>query len=355
MKPVSPALTHLPAERRRGVLCAGLWLVDYLKEIDRYPAPSRLAKISGVSRSNGGGAFNVAVDLAKLGGGFPVGAAGIVGDDADGDWIESRCRSCGIDTAGLRRNPARPTSFTDVMTEKGSGRRTFFYQPGANESFEGGNVDLTSTARVLYLGYPGLLPLLDARDEESGRSGLAQLLDAASAKGFLTAADLVSADQLDWQLQAQALPGLDILFANEIEAARLLGEESPAVAFAGAPETMAASLVAMGQALLARGVRRAVVLHAEGGAVCVERGGALFARGAVAVPEAEIRGTCGAGDALAAGFLLGFHEGWGLDRALELGLCAAATCLAEVSSSEGILRWDECLRRGEQLGFKSFT
>jgi sugar/nucleoside kinase (ribokinase family) len=355
MKPVFPESLFKPADRRQGVLCAGLWLVDYLKEIDHYPSPSRLAKISGVARSNGGGAFNVAVDLAKLGGSFPIQSAGVVGRDADGDWIEAHCRSYNIDTTGLRRHPAQPTSFTDVMTERGSGRRTFFYQPGANEWFEAGNVDLNSNARLLYLGYPGLLPRLDARDEESGRSGLDQLLAAATANGFVTAADLVSADQLDWELQAQALPGLDLLFANELEAAKLLGEQGPADMPAAEPGRMAKALARMGKALIERGVRKAVVLHAEGGAVCVERGGGIFARGAVAVPEAGIKGTCGAGDAVAAGFLFGFHEGWASDRSLELGLCAAATCLSQVSSSGGILRWDECLRRGGQLGFNSFT
>ncbi len=51
---------------RSGVLAGGNWIADKLKFIDTYPQQDSLANILGESVSNGGGPFNVLMDLAKL-------------------------------------------------------------------------------------------------------------------------------------------------------------------------------------------------------------------------------------------------------------------------------------------------
>lgn len=336
---------------RNGLLAGGLWLVDFTKYIDRFPEPSRLATISQVARSNGGGAFNLLIDLARLQAGFPLAGIGLIGDDADGQWIRDRARHHGVDTQGLRVLPGGATAFTDVMTESGSGRRTFFYFPGANAELGAEHFDFSTTgARIFHLAYPGLLPRLDAPGAGGGAdSGIEGLLAGATRAGLLTSVDLVSADSGHWGTLARALPQIDVLFANEWEAARLLGAPPP-------EETAVTSahLVRMAEALLSRGVRRAVVLHAPRGAVCVPAGGPAAVRGSVSLPPADLRGTCGAGDALAAGFLLAFHRGATWTNCLELGICAAATCLHDLTSSEGIRPWGECLAYGRAHGFAKF-
>lgn len=333
---------------RRGILAAGLWLIDVTKHIDHYPAPSRLARVQQVVFSNGGGPFNLLVDLARLGAPFPLHAAGRIGEDPPGDWILERCRNHGIMTERLGRMPGRPTACTDVMTETGSGRRTFFYLAGANEAFGAGDLDLSSSdARILYLGYPGLLPGLD--QAKGGRSGLEELLAAARATGHTTAVDLVSAEGPHWDSVRAALPLIDLLFVNEWEAARLLEGEVPAEEQVGADD-----LIRMARALLERGIGEAVIAHAAAGAVCVTRQGAVLTLGAVDVPPAEIRGACGAGDALAAGFLFGRHEALGWAECLELGIAAAATCLHHLTSSDGVRPWRECLDYGRLRGHRRF-
>lgn len=336
--------------KRNGILAGGLWVIDSTKYIDRYPEPSRLATISEVVRSNGGGAFNVLVNLAKLDAAIPLSGVGVIGEDPAGDWILDQCRSHRIDTAALHRHAGLPTATTDVMTEMGSGRRTFFYQPGSNRGLNPSHFPLsTSTARILYLGYPGLLPGLDGLISDSGRSAVAELLDRARQVGFITAVDLVSADTSDWASIALALPFVDLLFVNEWEAAQLLGRSPMADDVA-----TASSLREMGNALLERGVRRAVIVHCSRGSVCVPAGEASLRRGAVLVPAEELRGTCGAGDALAAGFLLGFHRDLSWSDCLELAVCAAATCLNDLTSSARIRPWRDCLVYGSQHGFREF-
>jgi len=341
----------IDSAHRHGILGGGVWLIDSTKHIDHYPEPSRLATISEVARSNGGGAFNVLVDLAKLNADFPLTGVGSIGRDASGDWILEQCRLHKINTDHFARQVDAPTSGTDVMTEIGSGRRTFFYLPGANARLTRQDFPLTtSKARILYLGYPGLVPSLDATSPRTRRTGVVELFAEAQQLGFVTAADLVSAETTDWAAVATALPHLDLLFINEWEAAKLLQIEP-----VSEDTVSAATLIEIGQALLQRGVRRAAIVHCHRGAVCVPSGADPERFGAVHVAPEELKGTCGAGDALAAGFLFGFHRGLSWSECLELAVCAAATCLHDLSPSYGIRAWSDCLAYGRERGFADFS
>ena len=71
----------------------------------------------------------------------------------------------------------------------------------------------------------------------------------------------------------------------------------------------------------------------------------------VKMPASEIAGTAGAGDALATGVLYGWHEGWPMQRALELGVCTAAASLRHPTCSDAIGRMAECLALGARFGF----
>jgi sugar/nucleoside kinase (ribokinase family) len=71
------------------------------------------------------------------------------------------------------------------------------------------------------------------------------------------------------------------------------------------------------------------------------------------MPATEIVGTAGAGDALAAGILLGLHEDWPLPRCLELGVCAAAASLRDGTCSQAIESVEACLALGHRHGFRT--
>src|SRR5260370_8912965 len=85
-----------------------------------------------------------------------------------------------------------PTSYTDVMTEQGHGRRTFFHARGANALWSGNELDFEkSRARIFHLGYLLLLDALDQPDSSFGTKA-ARLLSQAQSAGMKTSVDVVS-------------------------------------------------------------------------------------------------------------------------------------------------------------------
>lgn len=338
----------MPTDARRGIAAAGHWIVDHVKRIDRWPEPATLARIEQQQISNGGFAFNLLADLAALDGQCPLFAAGVIGDDSNGRFIRERCQKLNINDAQLRTVSQFPTSFTDVMTEKETGRRTFFHSPGANDHLTENDLrPLSSSAKIFCLGYLGFLPQLDAVDA-SGLNAAARLLQDAQAAGMITAADLVSAPNPDLHRRlAPCLPHLDILFLNEWEAAQLL-QVDPAGTLtpSGARERA--------RAVRRLGVRGTVVLHFPEGVVAASEDDAILVQGSVNLPSHEIQGTVGAGDALAAGVLLARHHKMPWAEALKLGVCAAVACLRSPTASDGLLPWKKCLEWGAQFGFREF-
>ena len=131
-----------------------------------------------------------AIDLAHLEAPFPLEAIGLVGDDAEGEYIRSDCRSHKIDMHQLQMTKEAPTSYTDVMTVKSTGRRTFFHQRGANAFLDAPHFDFTqSNARIFHLGYLLLLDRLDQPDPRYGTVA-ASVLQRAQAAGFKTSVDV---------------------------------------------------------------------------------------------------------------------------------------------------------------------
>lgn len=335
-------------EQRSGVLAGGNWIVDRVKIVDRYPEQDGLACILEQSVSNGGSPYNLLKDLAKLSAPFPLAGVGQVGEDEDGDFILEDCRSHGIHTAHIRRTAEASTSYTDVMTVKSTGRRTFFHQPGANRLL--GTVDFpldASRARIFHLGY---LLLLDRLDEvgADGLTGAARLFREAQSLGFKTSADVVSEDSDRFPaVVGVSLPAINYLFANEFEAEKITGVPTH---HGNTVDVEGISRAA--RALTDRGVNDLVCIHHPQGALARTSSGREYVQPCIDLPGEKVMGTVGAGDAFAAGMLFGLHEGWEIERSLRLGVCAAASSLFHPASSEGVLPWKECLRLGETFGFR---
>ena len=156
-------------------------------------------------------------------------------------------------------------------------------------------------------------------------------------------ADLVSNETSDFAaIVNPSLPHLDYLLLNEYELARLTGDSA---------SKHPTQLEAQARKVLQRGVRGAVIVHLPEGALCVRHDQPTLMQPAVRVPASMIAGTAGAGDAFGAGFLLALHEGWDLQRGLELGVCCAAASLRDVTCSAAVESWQNCLALGRQLGF----
>lgn len=333
---------------RRGLLAGGNWIVDKIKFIDTYPGQDALANIGEESSGNGGSPFNILIDLARLGARFPLAGVGLIGRDAEGAWIERQCASHGIDAGGLRRHPKARTSYTDVMVVRETGRRTFFHQRGANAFLDDGHFDFESSrARIFHLGYLLLLDRLDRPDARDG-SVAARVLRRAGEAGLKTSVDLVSEDSRRFvDVVKPALRHVDYCFLNEFELERTTGlrvQRGRKIDFA--------LLKKAAGVLLEAGVRDWVIVHFPEGVCALGRDGVLRRQGSVRLAPGQIVSALGAGDALAAGTLLGLHERESIATALRLGVSAAAACLGGAGTSDGVRPLKECLQFAEQLGFR---
>jgi sugar/nucleoside kinase (ribokinase family) len=336
---------------RRGILAGGNWIVDRLKFIDTYPREDALANIISESVGNGGSPFNILIDLAKLAVDLPLYGVGLIGADAEGDWIKRQCTTHGIDITQLRMQSAAHTSYTDVMTVRGTGRRTFFHQRGANALLGDEHFDFSSNrAKHFHLGYLLLLDRLDQPDPEFGTVA-ARTLHRASEAGFTTSIDVVSEDSERFaQVVLPALPHVDYCLLNEFELERTTGTS---IRLETGIDPKALQCAA--GALLGHGVRRIIVVHFPEGACALGHDGRLHLKPALRVPQPQIASAVGAGDAFAAGVLYALHENQSVDAALQCGVCVAAACLQGVGASEGICSLSESLRLEERFGVRSLS
>jgi sugar/nucleoside kinase (ribokinase family) len=338
----------MSAKDRSGIVAGGNWIVDHQKIIDAWPPQDTLANIVGEAWGNGGAPYNLLKDLANMGAGFPLAAVGLVGDDADGRRILADCARNGIDVSELRTTCAAATSYTDVMTVRDSGRRTFFHNRGANALLSPAMFDFTNCrAKIFHLGY---LLLLDSLDEiEAGCPRACDVFRRAREAGMIASLDCVSENGDRFRsVILPVLPEVDILFANDFEAEKLTGgrlRKNDGTIDVAAAENAA-------RALVGAGVRTWAVVHFPEGACAFSASGEIIRRGSVRVPAENVRGTAGAGDAFAAGVLYALHEGRNMACALELGACVAAASLFDASCSDGVRKADECLALAAKYGFR---
>lgn len=332
---------------RSGLLLGGNWIIDQVKIIDVYPQRDQLANIRSQSQGTGGSPYNVSINLARLQAPFPLSAAGLVGNDDLGRVILEDCKQHNIDTHHLRSTPLAPTSYTDVMTEHGNGHRTFFHNRGANTLWAGADLDFKKhKARIFHLGYLLLLDALDAPDSTYGTKAT-RLLHAAQQAGMKTSVDVVSEDSDRFaKIVSPALKYVDYCILNEIEAGKTTGFKIRQAD--GTLNTI--SLRHAAGALLQGGVREIVVIHFPEGCFARSRTGEDFWQSSLKLPDKHIAGTAGAGDAFAAGVLMGLHENWELQRCLFTGVCVAAASLSHPTCTGGVKSLSAALKLARRFG-----
>lgn len=327
MKSGQDAPSLLPSRRvarpKKGIAAAGNWTLDRVKVIEEYPQEERLTRVLTEVRAGGGGAHNVLLSLARMKAPFPLRGIGCVGADEEGRWLIQEARENGVDFGGIRVTPEALTSFTDVMTVKSTGKRTFFHCPGANNMLEEDDIDAWDS-KMLHIGY---LLLLEKVDPVAPA-----ILKKARADGVRTSVDLVSAEKGRFaEVVTPCLEHIDVLVINEVEAGATSGHEIRKPDGSIDEAALAASAKALFRDNL-------VVIHLP------EMAYALRHDGVLQVPSRkpkEIVSTVGAGDAFAAGLLYGLHEEWPLIQCLDLAHAAAGACLGHETTTGGLRPIDE--------------
>ena len=322
---------------RKGILAAGNWIIDQVKIIDQYPPQDALANIKEQAAFNGGAPYNLLKDLAMMKANYPLQAIGLVGNDENGDLIFNDCLQNGIDIALLQKTDLASTSYTDVMTVKGNGRRTFFHYRGANALLDKSHFQFgKSKAKIFHLGYLLLLDKMDELDP-SNRTLASYIFEQARENGFITSADVVSEDSDRFEgVVYPSIPYLDILFINEYEAEKITGiplKENDKV------QLSQAEICA--QKLIDDGVNKFVIIHFPEGVLAMDQQKNVFTQASIRVPGEEIKGSVGAGDAFAAGVLHGIHEDMPIEQCIKLGVQVAASSLLHEGASNGVVPLQE--------------
>lgn len=331
---------------RRGIVTGGTWCADYNRTVSHWPGEDGLAELFEEERHGGGSGCNLALDIKQLDPSIPVETIGLVGDDDDGRYLMETAAAAGIDTSQMMVTAAAATQFCDAYVSLRSHRRTHIFHAGSAALLTPDHFDFSSTRmRYLHLGLPGVHRILDA-PWQNEPNGWVAVLKKARAADLETNLELASIDRaLMARLVGPCLPHLDFLIVNDLEIGAIAGIET----IVGEAPDQAACMRAA-RAVLERGALKLIAVHCPAFAIAVTREGEGVVLPSVAIPEQEIKGANGAGDAFAAGMLYGIHEGWSVEHSLRLAHATAAASLRSISTTGAVLPWRDCLALADKWG-----
>ena len=302
------------------VVCLGILVSDIFADpVPVLPRPGELIITDGFLLSPGGCAANVAINLRLLN--RSVGVVGKVGEDHFGDFVIAELRQHGIETEYIRRSSVNSTSATAILNVHGEDRR-YLHCLGANRDFGLADLDakVLEQARILYVGGYMAMPAFKAAE-------LANLFCEAKSRGLITVLDVVIPAGIEDPLK-QVIPALayaDYFLPNDDEARLLTGISEPL------EQARALSRYnAQGTVIITQGSRGSLAL----------RGRQVIETPAFIMDSVD---ESGAGDAFAAGLIVGLLEGWPLDANLQFAAAVGASCTRALGCSTGVFRFDEAV------------
>jgi len=333
----------------RGIVIAGNIITDVVKTVDCYPQIGMLANISSVNRAVGGCVPNTSIDLKKIDNSLKVSAIGKIGDDDGGQYVLSKFKRYGIGFDNVKYSQTKPTSFSDVISLP-SGERTFFHARGANAEFSPADIDLNSLdCDIFHIGYILLLDSMDKADVKYG-TAMAGLLKAVQEKGIKTSIDVVSDSTADYK--AKIIPALkysNYAVMNEIESC-MISDLEPY----NADKTLNTENIRKTMEIMAEyGVKDKIIIHCKDAGFCYDVQSKSFtAVPSLNIPNEEILGSVGAGDAFCAGALYGIYNNFSDYEILNFASAAAACNLFCENSVDGMKSKDEIYKIAEKYGRK---
>ena len=321
--------------QQQGFVLGGTFIVDSVKIIEAYPQEGTLAKILASGKGIGGCPANNAINLKTLDPDLPVAVAGRIGSDENGQYILDALQRQQVNTDAVTISSTKPTSYTDAMTAKQSGQRTFFHDVGANAEWDVSHIPFEKFAgyKIAQIGYILLLDGMDAPDAEFG-TVMARAFARFQQMGLKTTVDVVSemSDRFA-RLVIPALKYVDYLILNEIEAGQTVG-----IALRGKDGALHGErLRDAAEKLLAAGNSELVVIHMPEGGYALHRAGQEVKVPSYQIPERDIQGSVGAGDAFCSGVLYGLEKSFSLEESLRLGTTLAACNLFSPTATGGAL------------------
>ena len=298
-----------------GILCADV----FAQPVAALPQPGELKTTDGFVHSVGGCAANVAVNLRRLG--RTVSVVGKVGQDSFGQFVIDELRSRGVETGWIRRSTKQPTSATVILNVRGEDRR-YLHCIGSNRDFCAADVnpEVLQGAKILYVGGYMAMPGFSIAE-------LQRLFRAAKQAGITTVLDVVipATNSVAAEQVLPVLPLTDYFLPNSDEAKLLTGISAP-----------------LEQAReLSRHCPQTTVV------VTLGPGGSLAIKGEqiLETPAFDMASIdeSGAGDAFAAGLIVGILEAWPLEFTLRFAAAVGASCTRAVGCSTGVFNFQEAI------------
>jgi sugar/nucleoside kinase (ribokinase family) len=308
---------------RPEVVCAGLLVADmFVPPLDRLPGAGELLAIDHPQTDVGGCAANTATALVGLG--VSTSLAARVGSDAQGEWVRERLQQRGVDVKGVLTS-ALPTSQTVILPVRGEDRR-YLHAAGANRDLTASEIRaLAEHSSILAVGGFLALPGLAAE-------ALAQVFADTRKRGAKTVLDVVISPSVAHAANSlrTVLPFVDCFLPNQDEAYYLTGEDD---------------VDAQAQTFLGWGCS----------SVVITRGleGALYADADIAIGvnplEVDYVDGSGAGDAFAAGLIVGLLEDWPIEFTLRFAAAVGASATRGIGCTSTLFTRAEALAYAEQV------
>ncbi|RLF04326.1 MAG: carbohydrate kinase family protein [Thermoprotei archaeon] len=284
------------------VVTVGHVLADIRFMVDEFIGPDEEGVILEQSRGVGGSAANVAIGVRRLGLSSAIIAK--VGFDSFGRIAVDELMKEGVDISGLKVSFSS-TGFTIVIIDN-KGQICLYGYKGASEELEPCdiNVDIIEKTKYVHIASLRLDTSIEAarKAKEHGKMVSWDPGRVQSKAGLQKLKDLIK--------------HVDIVLANE-EEARNITSESDYKKAAEVIGELGPRLV-----VVKRGARGAYVLSEK---ECLE---------VPPLKPPKIVDTTGAGDAFAAGLLVGLARGYELSKALTYASATAALKIAKLGSHE---------------------
>lgn len=291
------------------IVILGIFVADAAFRCDRLPALGETLLGTGFTLGPGGKGSNQAVAAAMAGG--DVGFLTRIGDDTFGAMGRATWDKAGVRSLAVI-DPERPTGAAGIFVETAEARNAIVVSPGAAGAISAADIEAeAATIRAARVAMTQLEQPMDAA---------VRFLEIATQGGATTLLNPAPAAVLPKGMLALC----DYLTPNEAEAGALTGMAV----------TDRASAMAAARALLAQGVRRAVIVTLGGdGALVVDAAGARHIPPMQAGPVVD---TTGAGDAFNGGLATALAEGRALDDALRFATAVAAISVTRAGAASAM-------------------
>ncbi|GAB7034216.1 carbohydrate kinase [Streptomyces sp. NPDC021749] len=275
------------------IVVAGEALIDL---VPRSQGPSLDGQLPALLPRRGGGPYNTAVALGRLG--SPTAFCSRVSTDSFGEALLNGLRSGGVDTSLVQRG-CEPTTLAvaDISPDGSAGYG--FYADGTADRLFTLPPELPPTARALSLGTCSLVL-------EPGASAYESLLRREAARGVFTALDpnvrpglIPDPDAYRARFRSW-LPHVALLKLSEEDALWLAGAGTGGDAAGAGTGGGRSAVLAAAREWLAAGPAAIVLTHGGAGLTVLTRGG-----GELTVPGERVTvvDTIGAGDTVNAALL----------------------------------------------------